>query len=399
MKVAINGVGIAGPTLAYWLRRYGHEPVLFEESRALRSGGYIIDFWGLGHEIAERMGILPELRRKCYEMRTMRLVDGMGRPRATTDLAPMREALGGRFFSIARADLSAALFGACAGVRTHFGVSVAGLEQDEAGVVVTRSDGERERFDVVIGADGLHSHVRALAFGPEREFERFLGCYVAAVRLKGYPHRDELTYVSHTVPGRQVARVSLRDDETLVLFVSRSDWFPEQPARDQLPGALQRVFADLGWEVPAILKALDRAEDIYFDRVSQTFLPRWTSGRVALVGDAAACPSLLAGEGSGLAMIGAYVLAGELHQAGGNVARAGAAYERRLRAFVTKKHRGAVRLRGFFVPRSRLSLGVRDLAVRVLSTRFFGGRLLAASLRDGFELPAYAGGSEGVELS
>jgi 2-polyprenyl-6-methoxyphenol hydroxylase-like FAD-dependent oxidoreductase len=389
MRVAINGAGIGGPTLAYWLRHYGHEPVLFEKAPALRTGGYLIDFWGLGYEIAERMGILPSLRQRSYEMQWMRLVDGDGRPQATANLAPMRDVLDGRFISVPRVDLSAALFGACNGIPAHFGVSLTTLAQDGDGVVVTRSDGRRERFDLVVGADGLHSQVRAQAFGPEAQFERFLDCYVAAVRLRGYPHRDELTYVSHTVLRRQVGRVTLRGDETLALLVGGAELFGGDPPRERLVETLRRVFGDMRWEVPAILDGLEHAEDVFFDRVSQTALPHWTTGRVALVGDAAACPSLLAGEGTGLAMLEAYVLAGELHRAGGDCAHAFAAYEGRLREFVAAKQKAALRLRGFFTPHSALALRLRNLAVQALSHRFLARRLLARSLHDSLELPRY----------
>jgi 2-polyprenyl-6-methoxyphenol hydroxylase-like FAD-dependent oxidoreductase len=387
VRVAINGVGIGGPTLAFWLRYYGHEPVLFEKAPHLRAGGYLIDFWGLGYEIAERMGILPTLRARGYQMEWMRLVDGDGRPQAAAELAGMREVLDGRFLSIPRADLSAALFGACDGVATHFGVSLTALTENRDGVVVTRSDGHRERFDLVVGADGLHSTIRAQVFGPEPRFERFLNCYVAAARLRGYPHRDELTYISHTLPGRQVARVSLRDDETLVLLMCDGKRLEGDPPHSR--ETLRRVFGGMGWEVPAILDALDGTDDLYFDRVSQIRLSRWSSGRVALLGDAAACASLLAGEGTGLAMLEAYVLAGELHRAGADHARAFAEYERRLQTFVAAKQRAARRLRGFFTPRNRVGLSVRNLAVRALSHKFLAKRLLLRSLRDDFELPRY----------
>lgn len=391
MRVAINGIGIAGPTLAYWLKRLGHDPVLFEKAAAFRTGGYLIDFWGLGYTIAERMGILAGLRARGYEMQRMRMVDRVGHEKANVDLSPAREALDGRFISVARSDLSRALFDACDGVPTRFGVSVIGIDGDEAGSVVTLSDGTRERFDMVVGADGLHSAVRALAFGPESQFERFLGCYIAAFRVHGYPHRDELTHVSHTLQGRQIGRVSLRDDETLVLLV----WRPEAndsdvPANRKVQQlAIKQAFGNTGWEAPALLAAMDDAVDFYFDRVSQIRMPHWSAGSVVLVGDAASCPSLLAGEGSGLAMLEAYILAGELHRAEGAISTAFAAYEKRLRGFVTAKQDSAVWLRGFFAPETVLGLGVRDLAVRALAFPFVAKPLLARTLRDVFELPEY----------
>jgi 2-polyprenyl-6-methoxyphenol hydroxylase-like FAD-dependent oxidoreductase len=266
---------------------------------------------------------------------------------------------------------------------------VTALEQDGDGVVATLSDGRKERFDLLVGADGLHSQVRELAFGPQAQFERSLGCYVAAFRIPGYPRRDDLTYVSHTVPKRQVARVTLRNDETLVLLVCRAELIGREPPPERQKAALRRAFGDMSWEVPDILDGMDAVDNVYFDRVSQIHLPRWTSGRVGLLGDAAACPSLLAGEGTGLAMLEAYVLAGELHRANGDFTRAFAAYDARLRSFVTAKQQAALRFRSFFAPQTSLALKVRNLAVNALSLQFFAKRFLALSLRDDLELPKY----------
>jgi 2-polyprenyl-6-methoxyphenol hydroxylase-like FAD-dependent oxidoreductase len=390
MRVAINGMGIAGPTLAYWLRHWGHEPVLFERAPAMRTGGYIIDFWGLGYDIAERMGIVSTLRASGYEMQRLLMLDGDGREEAHMDLTPLYEAQRGRFISVARADLAAALAGACEGIPIHFNLSMSSITRDGDTSVVTLTDGRQERFDLVVGADGLHSQVRALTFGPEAQFERFLDCYVAAFRVRGYPHRDELTFVSHTLRGRQAARVSLRDDETVVMLVCGTERIgaAHHAHADPRP-VLRQAYGDMGWEVPELLDAMDAADDVYFDRVSQIHLPRWGEGRVALVGDAAACPSLLAGEGSGLGMLEAYVLAGELHQAAGDCARAIAAYEQRLRTFVAGKQKGATWFRGFFAPRTDTGLLVRKWAVRAFALPWLGKPFWSRSLRDDFTLPEY----------
>lgn len=388
MRVAINGTGIAGPTLAYWLRRFGHEPVLFERAPELRTGGYVIDFWGLGFEIADRMGLIPALLDRGYKMKRLSIVDARGNEVAGMDVASIRTQLNGRFVSIARADLAAALFEACHGIPAHSGLSVAGLKQDGDGVTATLSNGQLERFDLVVGADGLHSQVRELTFGPEVQFETSLGCHVAAFRLRGYPRRDELTYVSRTVPMRQVARVALRGDETLVLLICRSELIDGDPPRERQKAALRRAFGVMKWEVPDILNRMDAVDDVYFDRVSQIHLPQWSTGRVAVIGDAAACASLLAGEGTGLAMIEAYVLAGELHRTGGDIERALAAFEAQLRSFVTAKQRAALRFRSFFAPRTALALGVRNIAVSALSIPFLGTRLIG-SLQDDLVLPDY----------
>jgi 2-polyprenyl-6-methoxyphenol hydroxylase-like FAD-dependent oxidoreductase len=390
MRVAINGMGIAGPTLAYWLRRSGHEPVIFERAPAVRSGGYLIDFWGLGYEIAERMGIISTLRERSYQMERLRMVDRTGREQAHMDLTPLYEAHRDRFISLARNDLAVVIAGACQGIPVHFNESISAIARDGADAIVTLSDGRQDRFDLIVGADGLHSQVRALAFGPEAQFERFLDCYVAAFRVRGYPHRDELTFVSHTVRGRQAARVSLRDDETLVQLVCRAEFIGANRRRHGDPRrALRQAYGEMGWEVPELLDAMDAADDIYFDRVSQIHLPHWSANGVALVGDAAACPSLLAGEGTGLGMLEAYVLAGELHRADGDYARALAAYESRLQTFLSAKQKGAFWFRGFFAPQTTLGLMVRNLAVRAFALPWLGKPFWARSLHDDFTLPDY----------
>ncbi len=380
MRVAINGIGIAGPTLAYWLSRAGHEPVLFETAPALRTGGYMIDFWGVGYEVAERMGLVPAVRERCYLMERLLMVDARGRREAALDFAPMRARLHGRFVSLARSDLSAVLFAACERTEARFGVSITGIEERGDGVAATLSDGSQERFDLVVGADGLHSRMREIVFGPQERFEKSLDCHVAAFQLAAYPRRDELTYVSHTVVGRQVGRVSLRNDQTLILLTCRSERVPGDASRGGVRDALRHAFGGMQWEVPDILARMEEVEDVYFDRVSQIRLPRWSSGRVALVGDAAACPSLLAGEGTGLAMLEAYVLAQEIDRSNGDFARAFSGYEGRLRAFVTGKQKAALGFRGFFAPRTALALAVRNLAVNAMAVPFVAKLLLARSL-------------------
>ncbi len=397
MRVAINGVGVAGPALAYWLHRFGHEPVLLERAPALRTGGYVIDYWGMGYELAGRMGIVPELRERGYLIRELRAVDAEGRTRSSIDVRQMRQALGDSFVSVARSDLSAAVLAACGDVETRFGVWVEGLAQDADGVDATLSDGSTERFDLVVGADGLHSQVRALAFGPAERFERSLGCVVAAVRMRGYPHRDELAYVLHTVPRRQVGRFTMRGDESLGLLICRDDAAgpgafggPAEPEPDAAAqqDALRRAFGGMGWETPEILSRLGTAQDFYCDRVSQIHLPSWSTGRVALVGDAAACASLLAGEGTGLAMIEAYVLAGELDRHRDDIPAGLRAYEERLREFVTDKQRSALRMRGFFAPGNALALAMQKIGTRIAAVPFVT-RLAARGFNDELELPRY----------
>ncbi len=196
--------------------------------------------------------------------------------------------------------------------------------------------------------------------------------------------------MSHTVRGRQAARVSLRDDQTIVMLVCRAELIGADRLRHGDPRpALRQAYGDMGWEVPELLDAMDGSDDVYFDRVSQIRLPHWSASRVALVGDAAACPSLLAGEGTGLGMLEAYILAGELHRADGDCALALAAYESRLRTFVSSKQKGALWFRGFFAPQTALGLMLRKVGVRAFALPLLAKPFWARSLHDDFTLPDY----------
>src|SRR6516225_1418046 len=304
MRIVINGVGIAGPTLAYWLRRTGHDVLLVEAAPQLRRGGYAIDFWGVGYDIAEKMGLLPRIRELGYQVREVRLVNRHSRKCGGFSIELFGRMANGRYTTLRRSDLAATIYGALDGtVETIFGDSVASIEETGQGVRVGFDHAPAREANLVVGADGLHSRVRRLVFGPAAGVELSLGYHVAAFAVEGYRPREELVFVGHHVPGRQVLRGSMREDKTLFLFVFRDEYLPpESPSNDQeRKSALKRVFADVGWECPQILTAMESAGDIYFDRVSQIRMNGWTKSRTALLGDAAACVSLMAGEGAGLA--------------------------------------------------------------------------------------------------
>lgn len=394
MKIAINGAGIAGPTLAYWLHRYGHEPVLIERMPLLRSGGYIIDFWGPGYEVASMMGILPRLHESGYEVDDVRFVDGKGRQRGGFSTDAIKRPLSGRFVSLRRSDLATAIYAALDGkVETIFGDSIETINDDPAGVHVCFGHHGERAFDIVVGADGLHSRVRELQFGPERQFETYLGYNAAAFEVLDYPLRDELTYVSHAEPGRQVSRFSMRDGRTLFLFVYIDSATTGIPVTNTgRKAALRSAFGDAGWECPQILKQMDDVEEIYFDRVSQIQMPSWIKGRTALVGDAAACVSLLAGEGSGLAMSEAYVLAGELARAPDNPIAGLVRYQTRMMPLLRDKQQSARRFASSFVPKTAFGITARNILSSLLAFPFLGNFLLGRQLRDNFDLPRYARG-------
>lgn len=390
MKIAISGAGVAGPTLAYWLRRGGHEPTLIERAPQFRTGGYLIDFWGVGYRVAQRMGLESAIRDAGYQLQSLRSVGADGQTLAGLRVDGFRRAAQGQLVSVARGDLAATIYAAIADdVETIFDDSITAIDQNPDGISVSFTHTPTRDFDLLVGADGLHSNVRQLAFESGAGVERYLGCLVAAAVVDGYRPRDELVYVTYSRPGRSVARFSLCGDRTLFLFVFRSDQHRDPGDLGARKALLWHEFGDAGWECKQILAALDDADDLYFDVVSQVRMDGWSTGRVALVGDAAACVSLLAGEGTGLAMTAAYVLAGELVCARQDHRRAFPAYERRMRPFVEGKQAGAQRLLPVFATKTEFGIGFRHLVMRAMNVRPIFDLVVSRSVRDDFDLPDY----------
>lgn len=394
MKILISGAGIAGPTLAYWLLQYGFTPTIVETAPMLRTGGYIIDFWGAGFEIADRMGVLGEIREKGYIVREVRVVNERGERVAGFQADIFDRMARGHFVSIPRGDLAVSIFGKIESkVETIFGDSIDRIEQREGGVQVTFEHGGAREFDLVVGADGLHSRVRELVFGVESEFEKDLGYRAAAFAVDGYEPRDELVYLMYTEVGQQILRFAMRGDRTM-FFITFAD--KDSIAADDVQAqkaVLRKRFASSGWECPRILDALDSCSDFYFDRVSQIWMKTeqgfWSRGRVTLVGDAASCVSLLAGQGSALAMVAAYILAGELHRADGNHKEAFRKYEELFEPFVLRKQKAALRFAGSFAPKSKFSLFLRNKIFELMSIQWIAHLAVGRDLADKIALPDY----------
>ncbi|HTW48528.1 MAG TPA: FAD-binding domain [Acidobacteriaceae bacterium] len=394
MRVLISGAGIAGPTLAWWLARYGFTPTLVEAAPALRTGGYVIDFWGAGFEVAARMGLEAAIHGEGYQVREVRVVGRDGRRIAGFDAAAFSRLAQRRFASLQRGDLAATIFAALEGrVETIFGDQIASIEAGPQKVSVGFERGGRRTFDLVVGADGVHSCVRRLVFGDDAQFEHYLGFKVAALAIDGYRPRDELAYVMFTEVGRQVARFAMRGDRSMFLF-SFKDEDPALPCTsEEQKATLRRQFGASGWECPRILAALDSCSDLYFDRVSQIRMSSeqglWTRGRVTLLGDAASCVSLLAGQGSALAMVAAYILAGELKRADGDYAAAFARYQQRFGPFVRNKQKAALRFADMFAPRSRFALFIRNQVMNLMTIPWVASLAMGRDLADAIELPHY----------
>ncbi|MGW6460012.1 FAD-dependent monooxygenase [Streptomyces sp. NPDC055078] len=334
--VLISGASIAGPALAFWLNRCGYAVTVVEKAGTLRSGGYPIDLRGTALDVVRRMGILPRLQDAHIDLRRLTFLDPDGGEVASLHPHNVTGGVAGRDLEVRRGDLTDALHAAVRDdVEFLFNDSIDTLDQSGDGVDVTFRGGGRRTYDLVFGADGLHSHTREMLFGPEEQFHRYLGYCFAVFTM---PNTFGLSHetVMWNAPGRAAALYAVGDKDEVHAFLNFAQpgppfgAFPDPGAQRDLVAS---VFADAGWEVPGMLAALRDVDDLFFDAVGQIRMPRWSDGRVALVGDAAWAPSFLTGQGTSLALVGAYMLAASL--AGRDHTEGFAAYERGTRGFVT----------------------------------------------------------------
>ncbi len=383
MRVVICGAGIAGLALAQRLAGLGREVVVLEKAPGPRTQGYMIDFFGAGYDAAEAMGVLPRLRELGYLIDGVHFVDAAGRNRARLSYARFARAVQGRLLSIMRPDLELALRESLPGeVELRFAAHVTGVDDRPDGVRVTLADGEVVEADLLVGADGIHSTVRGLVFGDERNHLRYLGFHTTAFTFRDPAiHtrvRDRFCLTDSI--DRQVGLYGLRDGRVAAFTVHRA----EHPALPDDPrAALIERYGSLGWAVPAALAQCPPADQVYYDQVAQIELPRWHRGRVVLLGDSCWAVSLLAGHGASLAVAGAHVLAEHLSPIGsagiGEISGALERFERRWRPVVEEKQRVGRNAARWFLPRTPIQLRVRRL-VLALSVVPGVDRLVASSL-------------------
>ncbi|GGV67650.1 oxidoreductase [Streptomyces longisporoflavus] len=383
-KVLISGASIAGPALAYWLARHGFAVTVVEKASALRGGGYPIDVRGTALEVVRRMGILPQLREAHIDLRRLTFLGADGDEIASIDPHTVTGGVAGHDIEVRRGDLTDALYAAVRDdVEFMFDDSIDTLDQSSGhGVDVTFRGGGSRTFDMVIGADGVHSRTREFLFGPEEQFHRYLGyCFAGFTMRNTFGLFDEL--MMWNTPGRAAALYAVGGDDVHAFLNFAQPGPPYEAFRD--PQAQRDLvtdaFADAGWEVPGMLAALHDADDLFFDAVSQIRMPRWSSGRVALVGDAAYAPSFLTGQGSSLALVGAYMLAGSL--AGRDHGAGFAAYEHSTRGFVTANQDLVGKGDAALFPTTARALEQRNAMLRRLSAESAPSPATAASSASG----------------
>jgi 2-polyprenyl-6-methoxyphenol hydroxylase-like FAD-dependent oxidoreductase len=335
--VLFSGAGVAGPVLAYWLHHHGFAPTVVERAPTLRPGGQAVDVRGVALDVIERMGLTEPLRKARTQMRGMSMLgpDGTEIMRST-EMALSSGRLDSDDVEVLREDLTRLLYERTRpDVRYVFGDSVTALEQDRDGAHVTFEHADPATFDLVVGADGLHSTVRQLAFGPERRYVHHLGAYVGVFTAPNFLNLDRwqiwlraegVGYGIYSARDNAEIRVNLGFESAPLEYDRRDLDVQRKLIEDRLAG--------VGWETPRLLAAMWRATDFYFDAMAQVRMGSWSTGRVALLGDAGYCPSPLSGQGTSLALVGAYVLADTLASSGGDHRAGFERYERRMREFV-----------------------------------------------------------------
>ncbi|MFG1959798.1 FAD-dependent monooxygenase [Nonomuraea sp. NPDC049028] len=331
-NVLISGASVGGPALGYWLARYGFRVTIVEKAPGLRPGGQAVDFKGEVHmTVLRRMGILDDVRRLQTGGTDQAFVDARGRT-----LAVMPGEFSGGELEIHRGDLARLLYDRSveAGCEYVFGDSITSLTETPGGVHATFERSAPRTFDLVIGADGIHSNVRRLVFGPESDYVEFLGHYYALAEV---PERFGANAKMYNEPGRMVAAGGPKASAFFVFAAPRLDY--DRYDTEAMKRVVLDAYAGMGWRTPEILDAVRRTGDFYLDSISRVKIDRYSQGRVALLGDAAYA-NTLGGFGSGLALVGAYVLAGELAAANGDHRVAFRRYEEGFREYAKVSEKG-----------------------------------------------------------
>lgn len=368
-NVLISGAGIAGVTLAFWLKKFGFNPTIIEISPTLREGGYAIDFMGAGFDVAEKMGIIPALEKADLNISEIAFVDKDNNQHGSMNYQKIKQALNNRAFTLLRSDLAKVIYDSLdKETEIIFGDTITEIQQDAEKVQVVLKSGVTRSFDLLVGADGLHSNARNLVFGNESQFEKYYGYYTSSFTIDDFINEGR-AFSMFNVPNKQVAVYTIGKEKTATFFIFRSPEKLNYGYHDikKQKQILKDEFMNVGWKCDELLSNIEKTSDFYFDSISQIKMENWSNGRISLVGDACYCPSLLSGKGSTLAMVGAYILAGELKLANGNYKPAFAQYENIFKPFIDKKQKSAQSFAKSFVPKSNFGIWLRNQVFKLMS--------------------------------
>ena len=358
-NILISGAGISGLTLAYWLHKWGFSPTIIEKRLNLSDRGYMIDFYGSGFDVADKMELVDILQAKSdrYQITEVSFVDSHNQTHAKLNMTKFRNLLNHRYFPLMRGDLETGIFEKVKDIiPIHFDTTITSLNNRTDGVTVELSNGKSETYDLVIGADGIHSGVRELTWGDESQFSHFLGFYVACSVIDNFFDKPNVC-VGHFEPNVQTTVYSIGENKLANFFAFRSGLLNVNGHETRMK-VLMDTFQDRGWIYPQLLEETQKADHLFFDAVAQIQLDQWYQERVALVGDACQCLTLLAGQGASMGMAGAYMLVEELHKADGDYKAAFPSYQQKLKPEIERRQKDARGLAGSFVPKNKFEVGL-----------------------------------------
>lgn len=374
MRVLISGGGIAGLTLANFLHYYGISSVIIEQAAGIRHDGYGLDFYGTGYDVAERMGLLERLGEQQIPFENIAYVDNSNKITAHINIALMHKIMRGRYMALIHWTLEDVLHEALNGaVEIRYATTLVAVNPTPDEVVVTFNDGTTDTFDLLIGADGVHSKVRQLVFGDDARFQRYLGYYFASYHL---PDRYGIGHAwkNYVEPGRMAAAYCSNQEGEIVTFLMYKTADEGYIPHEQRLPRLRRAFANMGWVTQRLLDDAPDPANIFLDTMTQIEMPCWHQGRVALVGDACGCPTSLSGQGASMAMGGAYLLAEALHIIP-DYTSAFRHYEQQVRPHVEQRQKNARSLAKTFLPGSSFELVMQRLVLKVLLRDAWSGLL------------------------
>ncbi|MBI1255936.1 MAG: hypothetical protein GC204_00555 [Chloroflexi bacterium] len=388
MRVLIAGAGPAGLTLAYWLKQDGHTPILIEKAPDIRTAGYMIDFAGSGWDVANRMGVIPHLQAVSHSVKELTYVNSSGH---TTSRLPVRKlfnawGMKNPYLALDRRDLVETLYHALkSDVEIRFATTITAVCQSADAVTVTFADGKEEAFDLLVGADGIHSSVRSLVFGSEAEYAHYLGYYVATFYVRPFANLDlDQRYFMHLEPDVQVGVLEASPDRWLAIAIYKTEDEGAIPSAERLK-ALKQHLSGVGWISSDLLDGLTPETPIFMDTVTQIQMPSWSSNRVVLIGDAAYCLTLISGQGTSMAMAGAYFLAEALRQNADHHA-AFQHFENRLRPYIEQTQKKARKFAPTFIPSTQRRINLTQWAIRLIDvppiTRLVSKQLSLKSIID-----------------